>query len=169
MARRSFTRRERLLVIAAAIIFFSMIFLPAGRILSREYRQTHAELGAAVHRLSEARDLRREILEQRKGAELIAQRMSSGTGDFDLYNFTGSVLDKLGLKEAARFKSVLGPQRVYLVSIELEGIGLEDLVKLMHALQHSDHLVALELINNIEATRDKKGLNCSITISSPKG
>ncbi len=168
MARRTLTRRERLLVIAAAAIFFSMIFLPAGRVLSRKYRETHSELAAAVQRLDEARELRQAILEQRKGRDLIAERVSAGKGDFDLYSYAGDVLGELGLKEVARFKILVAPARLNLISIELDGIGLEDLVKLMHSLQHSDHLVALELLNKIEVAKDNKGLNCAITLSSPR-
>jgi hypothetical protein len=168
MVRRAFTRRERLLITLATVILFSIVILPAGRVLARKYRETHSELDAAVHRLSEARDLRRAILEQRKGSELIAQRVSAGSGDFDLYNFASSVIDQLGLKEAAQFRSLVAPARLNLISIELEGIGLDDLVRLMHALQHGDHLVALELLYNLEAAKDNKGLNCSITLSSPR-
>ena len=168
MARRILTGRERFLVGAGTAVFFLMILWPSGRYLSRSYRATHEELVAAAERYHQARDLRRTVLEQRRGSELIEKRVSAGGKQFDLYNFTGTTLDRLGLKETARFKSVLSPGRVNIVSVELQGVGLNDLVDLMHALQHGENLVALELLNNIEVNRDKKGLNCSITLSSPK-
>ena len=162
MARRALTKQERNLVAAAVVIFFSTIFLPAGRILAREYRATQTDLAAAEQGLQQARKLREAILEQRKGAELIAERVRAGSGDFLLFNFARTVLDQRGLTERARLQERVAPAKLSLVTIELNGISLEELIGLMSVLQDGKHLVSMELLTSIEAAKDKKGLNCSI-------
>jgi len=168
MARRALTRRERNLVAAAAMIFFSMIFLPAGRILAREYRVTQEQLAAAKDGLRQARALREAVLEQRKGAELIAERVREGSGDFLLFNYARSVIDQHRLTERAKIDQRVSLPKLNVVAIELKGISLEELIGLMSALQDGKHLVSLETLNSLEAARDRKGLDCSLSLVSPR-
>jgi len=168
MAKRVLTRRERVLISAAATVFFAMIVLPLGSILSRKYRETQTALATAEQGLKDVRVTRRAVLEHRRGAELIAERVRAGSGDFVLFNFARSVVDQRGLTDRARLQERVAPAKLSLITVELNGISLEELIGLMSALQDGKHLIAMELLSTLEASRDKKGLNCSISLVAPR-
>ena len=150
------------------VVFFSMIILPVGSILAREYRETQAALAEAEAGIHHARTVRKAVLEQRKGAELIAERVRAGSGNFVLFNYARTVLDQRGLTERARLQERVAPAKLSLITIDLTGISLEELIGLMSALQDGKHLVATELLSSLEAAKDKKGLNCSISLVAPR-
>jgi hypothetical protein len=168
MARRTLTKRERTLVAAAIAVFFGIIILPVGSILAREYRATQVALADAEDGLKHARELRALILEQRKGADLIAQRVREGSGDFNLFNFARTIVDQQNLTDRAKLQQRIGPEKLNLIAIDLTGVSLKELIALMSALQDGKHLISVELISSIEASRDKKGLNCSLSLVAPQ-
>jgi hypothetical protein len=168
MAKRILTSRERTLVAAAAIIFIGMVVLPLGGILAREYRATQTELSAAASRLDDARELRRVVLEQREGRKLIAKRVGAGGAGFSLYDFARSAVEKQGLKERARLEQPLASPGLDTVKIALDGVSLEELVGLMFTLQHGQPLITVDRLDYLRAANDNKGLDCVLTVQSPR-
>lgn len=168
MAKRVLTNREKVLVIAASVIFIGMIVLPLGSILAREYRTTQQALADASSRLEQARDLRRIVLEQREGRKLIAERVGASGAGFNLYDYTRTAVEAQGLKERARLEQPLANPGLDTVKIALDGISLEELIGLMYTLQHGKALVTVDRLDYLRAAANAKGLDCALTVQSPR-
>jgi len=168
MAKRELTNREKLLIIGAAVIFIGMVVLPLGSILAREYRVTQRELANAATRLDQARDLRRVVLEQREGRKLIAKRVGAAGAGFSLFDYARTSIDKQGLTERARLETPLANPGLDTVKIALDGVSLEELIGLMYTLQHGDALVTVDRLDYLRAAANAKGLDCALTVQSPR-
>lgn len=168
MAARVLTNREKLMIAAAAVVFIGMIVLPLGSILAREYRATQTALSEATTRLHQARDLRRVVLEQREGRKLIAKRVGAAGAGFSLYDYARSAIETQGLTERARLETPLASPGLDTVKIALSGVSLEELIGLMYTLQHSKALVTVDRLDYLRAAANAKGLDCALTVQSPR-
>ena len=74
-------------------------------------------------------------------------------------SYARTILDQRGLRERTRVQERPSPPKTSVIAIELNGISLEELIGLMSALQDGKHLVAMELLSNIEVIhpRSKPG------------
>lgn len=168
MAARIMTGRERVLILVAAAIFFSILILPFARGLARDYRANRTELTSARGRLSDAAELRRIIEEERAAQKLIAERMGAGAR-FSLYDFTQSALTQSGLGGRMRLeKRGAASQQLEVVNVAINNVSLDELINFLHEMYGAGRPVALHQLDFIRPARDNKGIDCSMTLMSPR-
>jgi type II secretory pathway component PulM len=168
VAQRELSTRERILVIGAVVVFLSIVTVPFARALASDYRQGRAELEEARARLRDASQLHHAIEAERAAKKLIAERIGAG-GKFSLYDFTQSTLTRAGMGERMRLeKRGAASQSLEVVSVSLNGVGLNQLIEFLHATYSADRPVAVQQLDFLRPARDGKGLDCSMTLMSPR-
>jgi metal-sulfur cluster biosynthetic enzyme len=56
-----------------------------------------------------------------------------------------------------------------MVELKLNGVSLADLVNLLHKVYDSKNLIMLHELKFIRTAQGEKGLDCSMTFTTPKG
>jgi hypothetical protein len=168
VADRALSTRERLLILGAIVIFLSIIAVPLSQALAREYRRSGDEVTQAERRLRDAIELRRAIEQERMAQRLIAQRVGAG-GRFSLYDFAQSELTRAGLGEQMRLeKRGAASQSMEIISVTLNGVGLNEIIEFLHSAYSASRPVAVQQLEYLRPARDAKGLDCSMTLVSPR-
>ena len=138
------------------------------RRLARDYRESPTELMQATRRLHDAAQLRQLIEENRAARELIAQRMGRDER-FSLYDFTQSALTRAGMGDRMRLeKRGAASQYLEVVSVSLNGIGMKELTDFLHAMYGAGRPVAMQQLDFMRPARDGQGVDCSMTLMSPR-
>jgi len=164
--------RERTVVIVGMVAVLAIVLLQLGRGPWRKYRQSEANLVAARRRLEEVQDLRRFIAGQRKEQEAFNKLLRERGGRFDLYTYISGILNEKGLRErgaSLETERISPSPDMALVEMGLQGVSLEELVDVLHAIYAGESLVALYKLDRLTAAQDQKGLNCTMTFISPRG
>jgi len=168
MANRVWTRREIILIAVGISVALLIPTVPFTRGLARDYREGRDELAQASGRLRDAGQLREIIEEDRAARELIAERMGSGQR-FSLYDFAQTALTRAGLGDRMRLeKRGAASQYMEVVSVSLNGVGLKELTDFLHEAYGAGRPVALQQLDFLRPSRDGKGLDCSMTLMSPR-
>lgn len=171
MARRKLQRRERIgIAMAVAVVAFAGV-VPLVRNASEKHARAAAQVEQARQRLEQVRSLRAGVEGERARHRLIEERIVRRPPQFDLYSFTDTCLRDLNLKSRAKLSSKGGPygaKNQDEIEMTLEGISREELVTLLHRIYASDNLIALQRLNHLRNARDGKGLECQMTLISPK-
>lgn len=168
MASRALSARERMLILAGIAVFFSVVTVPFARGLARDYRENRQALHEATARLRDVGQLRQILEEERAAREQIVERM--GRGDrFSLYDYAQTELTRAGLGDRMRLeKRGAANQYVEVVSISLSGVGLKELTDFLHRTYSAGRPIALQQLDFLRPARDGKGLDCSMTLMSPR-
>ena len=168
MAARTLNLRERVLILIALAVFLSILTIPFARSMARDYRDSRDELAQAQERVRNAAQLRQIVVEERAARELIAQRIGRDV-QFNLYEFVQSALSRAGLGDRMRLeKRGAASQSMEVVSVSLGGVGLEELTEFLHEVYSASRPVAMQQLDYLRPSRDGKGLDCSLTLMSPR-
>jgi hypothetical protein len=80
-----------------------------------------------------------------------------------------SSLTRAGLADRMRLeKRGAASQSVEVVNVSLQGVGLAELTDFLHAAYGGGRPVALQQLDFLRPARDGKGLDCSMTLMSPR-
>lgn len=168
MARRELSLRERALILVALTVLLSIVAVPLARALSRNYNESRTELAQAQDRLQSATQLRQIVVEERAARELIAEKIGRDVR-FNLYEFVQSALTRAGMADRMRLeKRGAASQSMEVVSVSLNGVGLEELIDFLHGAYSGSRPVAMQQLDYLRPARDGKGLDCSLTLMSPR-
>jgi hypothetical protein len=160
--------RERAMILVAVAVFFSILTVPFARGLARDYRDSRANLAEARDRLRSAGQLRQVVVEEREARKLIAERIGADQR-FNLYEFVQSSLTGAGLADRMRLeKRGAASQSMEVVSVSISNVGLEELVAFLHSAYSASRPVAMQQLDYLRPSRDGKGLDCSLTLMSPR-
>lgn len=171
MARRELKRREVMLIGVGVAILLVAGLIPMARNFSRKYDRAQDQLEQARVRLTQTRELRGAIEEERRGHNAVTERIRARDARFDLYSFTNKCLRDLDLHNRAALQSrgsMFSGGSLDGVQITLRGVSMEELVNLLHTLYDSANLIALQRLNHLRASRDGDGLDCQMTLMAPK-
>lgn len=168
MATRTLSVRERLMVLAAIAVLLAIVTVPFARGLARDYRESRDALREATARLRDAGQLRQIIEDERTARELIAKRMGRDER-FSLYDYTQSALTRAGFGDRMRLeKRGAASQYMEVVNISLSNVGLKELTDFLHSIYSAGRPVAMQQLDFLRPARDGKGLDCSMTLMSPR-
>ena len=95
---------------------------------------------------------------------------------FDLWSFVNTVLTSTNLKERANLENSNKPRTtrgeasedVTMVRLRLEGVTLTELTDLLYAVYSSNNLVVVNKVDYLRPASSGKGVECSLTLLSPK-
>jgi hypothetical protein len=59
-------------------------------------------------------------------------------------------------------------QTLEVVSVSMTGVGLQELIDFLHAAYSADRPIAVQQLEYLRPARDAKGLDCSMTLMSPR-
>lgn len=171
MARRKLKRRE-LILIAVGVVVLSVAGLwPAATNVSRKHDRARDQLEQARVRLSQVRELRSAIEEERRGHNAVTERIKARDKRFDLYSFTNKCLRDLELHNRAALQSrgsMFSGGGLDGVQLTLRGVSMEEIVNVLHVMYDSSNLITLQRLNHLRVARDGEGLDCQMTLMAPK-
>jgi len=163
-------KRERVILVVGTALVVVMLAYGGLRGPWKRYRQSGEDLKSARSRLEQARDMRDAVLEARQSHEVIVERLQR-RGNFDLWTFLNDSLRRTGLVDRAALNNQPGLVRSASLSalkLTLEGVSLEELVKLLYTVYASDNLVVVYSLDNLHPTDEGEGLECTLVFVSPK-
>ncbi len=166
MAKFQMQKRERIAMVAGGIILLALLLFKMSETPIEQYKQSKTSLQNARMRLDEVRLWRTEILASRADQEEIEKRLKL-RGKQDFFSAVNSAVRKVELTDRAKVTN--SPRaKVTEVQLDLNGVSLKEVIDVVHEIHKSDSLAVLKDMQYLRSTRDNKGLDCKITLSSPK-
>jgi len=168
MPKLNLQKRERLMVavgVVAVIAILLYLFVPS---YLEKYDQARARLETARQNLTEAKDMRNQVLALRSGEQAVREMAARRASSFDLMAVISTKLRQTDLIERAEMQSGRGliPGATS-VTVNLNGVTLEELVDLLYLIYSSDSLVVLYNMRTLRPAQDGLGLDCTVTFVSP--
>lgn len=170
MAKRKLERRERIAVVAGAVIVSIAILTPLMKSYWNVYKKSETNLVAARGRLEEVKLWRQQIEAERSGREAVDGRIKARGPRFNLYTFASNGVRKRGLESKAQIenkRSIATGGRLSEVQITLTSITMAEFVELLHDLYASDNLIILRKLDYLKVSRTGKGLDCRLSFLAP--
>lgn len=163
-------------VIAVVLIIVMAIFIRIGPL--KKYRQSQAGLRDLQSQLSVLKSAKEEELARLEKQKILMDRLQQRKPNFDLWSFVNSTLAETQLKDRAileqakatgrRSEKKYNAESVTLVRLRLTAVPLNDLVEFLHRIYASNNLVVIYELKHIKPASDGKGLDCEVTLLSPK-
>jgi hypothetical protein len=162
---------EKRLITIMMCVMIGMVLFMSFRNKAEALADSESNLQTAQENFNAAQLFRETIISEREGQKVIRTKLKARSRSFDLYNFSNKCITDFKLQNRATLQSVGLSSRDKAfdgVQITLKGISLEELVNLLHTMYDSDNLIMMKKMNYLRPTRDKKGLECSLEMLSPK-
>ena len=173
MAKVKLGKREKTTVLIGLLLVVLVAGLQLGRKPWREYQRAEAALKTARAGLEKAEQWRSEIEAMRSERESVGRFLQGRGPRFDLYAFISGILAQQGLLErGATLKETKSTSNPLLNMSELEvsltGVTMEELVNVLHAVYAPNNLVLVQKVGKIAPAKDLKGLDCTLTVVTPR-
>lgn len=162
--------REKRLVGIMVLVMIALISWFSHQKVSTALKASEEQLELARENLSAATLFGETIISEREGQKVIQAKLIA-RGSFDLYNFSNQCIASGKLQDRASLQSVGLPSKDKAfegVQITLKNINMQELVDLLHKMYSSNNLIMMKKMSYLRASRDKKGLECSLEMHSPK-
>lgn len=160
-------------IIAIVLVLFMMFLIPTGPM--KKYKATERELAHLEDELEVVRQAKQDEMARLQRQEEVMRRLEARPANFDLWSFMNRVLTETGLKDHANLENYRPrlirsqePEDVTLVRLRLNGIVLADLIDVLHAVYSSENLIVVHKVDYIRPASSDQGLECSLTLLSPK-
>lgn len=170
MPKLNLQKRERIMLLAGTVAVVLMLAYGGARGPWQRYQKSVADLKAAAGRFQDAQSTRDAVVEARRSHEMVIERVQQ-RGNFDLWTFLNEALRKTSLVDRADMQSrrgVTSTETISAVQLTLQGVSLEELVKLLHVVYAGNNLVVVHSLDHLRPGPDNKGLECRLVFVSPE-
>ncbi len=172
MAKRTISKRERLIIVVAVATFLGLfIFIPMGRGFAQDYKTTLRLASEAANTLNDIREMRHNILDERSGRRIIIDRVQARQANFDLYSYVSTTLRGLKMHNNARIQSQgnrFSGGELDVVTLNLSNVSMRQIIDLLHKVDTSGNLIVLQRLGHFRAMKNGKGLECEVVFMAPK-
>lgn len=178
MAQGGLDARDRVgaacTLLVLALVVFLASYVPAKPY--RNYRNSAAEVERLKQSVAMAEEMMAQERQDLQRQEQLMDRIGRRPQGFDLWSFVNRTLREAKLHDRCQLENKQPSSRTIehadnlsMVELELAGVKLEQLVDLLHQLYASKNVIALYKLESLHPAPDGNGLECSMTLISPKG
>lgn len=160
-------------IIAIVLVLFMLFLIPTGPM--KKYKDSQRELASLREELDIVRQMKEAELARLQSQDQVMELLKTRSPNFDLWSFMNTVLTATDLKERANLENYRPrvargeeSEDVTMVRLRLDGVTLDELIDMLHAVYSSDNLVVVHKVDYVRPASNDKGIECSLTLLSPK-
>jgi hypothetical protein len=160
-------------IVAACLVVFMILFIVTGPL--KKHRQSEEELTELQDRQTLLLDEKESQLARLQSQEQLMARLREREPNFDLWSFMNTKLTETNLRDRANLEESRpragGKETtddVSAIRLKLSNITLKDLVDLLHRIYAANDLAVMYRLDKLHVASDGKGLECDITLLTPK-
>lgn len=160
-------------IIAIVLVLFMLFLIPIGPM--KKYKATQRELAGLREDLKIAQKAKEAEVTRLQNQEQVMELLKTRPPGFDLWSFMNTVLTSTNLKERANLENYKprtargeASEDVTMVRLRLDGVTLTELTDLLYAVYSSNNLVVVNKVDYLRPASSNKGIECSLTLLSPK-
>ena len=164
-------QREKRLIGFMMLVMIGLVSFMTYQKVYKALAVSQVNLVQAQDNLLAARMFRETIISEREGQKVIQVKLNARARSFDLYNFSNKCLAELKLADRTSLQSVglsSNDKAFDGVQITMKNISMKELIDLLHTMYSSNNLIMMQEMTYLRPSRDKKGLECSLKMLSPK-
>ena len=154
------------------MIFF-VFLMPTGPL--KKFRNTRNDLDDARKQFSLVKNAKDTEETRLRSQDEVMALLKERKPNFDLWSFMNTVLTETKLKERANLENFKPQSKkgtaiedISMVQLKLSAVTLTEIVDLLHKIYDSKNLVVLYRLEYLRPSADNKGLECNVTLLSPK-
>lgn len=161
-------RRKTLLFSALGVIVLALVW-PLWNSFNADYKRAQMQAKQAEMRLEQSLSLRESVLADRAARHSLERLVQARGANFDLYSFVNERLRKHNAQGNAKLTSKgAGGRSLQAVSLEFQGAHIRTVLQVLHSIYSGRNLVVLDRLHHMRPARSGFGIDCEITLVSPR-
>ena len=176
MQQPQLDRNEQIGIVLCSVAVIALIFLGmyiyAGP--RKTYAKSRADLTGAVEQLATLQSLKQAEEARLQRQQKLMDILKSRPQGFSLFSFVDKTINDLELRQFATASNA--PRRgdardngkLDVVSLKLQGVGLKQIMDVLHALYASNNLIVVQRMDRLAPSQAGKGMDCDLMIASLK-
>lgn len=170
-------RSEQIGVVLSAVAVMATIFMGMYTFAGprRAYTKSQAEVTGLVDQLNSFRSLKQQEEQRLARQETLMKVLAARPAGFNLFSFVDETIGKLELRgfanttNAPRGRGDAKVDKLALVQLELKGVGLKQILDVLHALYASNNLIAVQRMDRLAPSQSTgNGLDCTFILATLK-
>ncbi len=165
------SNRRRALMIAGLAVVLYAIVLTVWNPFMEKHRRARMQAKQAELRLVQVLDLRDRIVEDRAARESLEKIVRARGRDFDLYTYVNERVKKQRAQKNVKLTSkgtTSSGRAMQAVSVEFKDVPIKVLLDVVHNFYYGRNLVVLDRLHHLRPARSGQGIDCEITLVSPR-
>lgn len=171
------SRNEQIGIVLAAVAVMAVIFLGLYTFAGprRAYAKSQADVVGLVDQLSSFRSLKQQEEQRLARQETLMKVLAARPAGFNLFSFVDETIGKLEMRGFANTTNAprgrdAKADKLDLVQLELRGVGLKQILDVLHALYASNNLIAVQRMDRLapSKTNEGQGLDCTLILATLK-
>lgn len=165
-------RREKIIVIFAAALLFTLLFYQFGWVSAQNKQQLwDRRIMAKEKELKDVVALSEEYLRLKEEMEIGKKAFLQEGKDFAIFSFLEDLAAKAGVKGNIIYMkpSTTNPSELYKessVEIKLEGVNLKQITDYLYRIENSDKVLKIKKVNIKPKTQNKQLLDITFLVSA---
>ena len=170
-------RNEQIGVVLSAVAVIAVIFMGMYTFSGprRAYLKSQTELSGLVDQLASFRSLKLSEEQRLARQDTLMQVLASRPAGFNLFSFVDDTIGSLNMRafanttNAPRGRGDAKTDKLALVQLELNGVGLKQILDVLHTLYESNNLIAVQRMDRLAPSKSAgNGLDCTLILATLK-
>jgi hypothetical protein len=175
MNRLQLDRGEQIGVVLCSVAVIALIFLGmyvfAGP--RKEYMKSRADLLAAVDNLGAMQNTKQSVEDDARRMSTLLDALKKREAGFSLFGFVDKTIGDLDMRAFANTTNALRGRdskdsKLDMVQLSLRGVGLKQIVDVLHALYSSHNLIVVQRLDRLSPSQSGNGLDCELVLATLK-
>lgn len=169
-------RTEQIGVVLCSVAVMALIFLGmyVYSVPRKAYVKSRADLVEAANQVSTLQALKASEELRVEHQQKLMDVLKARPAGFSLFAFVDKTIADLNLREFATATNVLrgreakGDTKLDTASLSLKGVGLKEIVDVLHALYASNNLIVVQRMERLQPSANGTGLDCELVLATLK-